>query len=98
MAGQGCRQPNSTANVSYRRTLTPALSLLVNVTDVFNSNKIETITGTDLLKETNVRRSGGRLVYIGLSYRLGGVGPTVGRRGPVRPGGERPVARPQTPD
>jgi outer membrane receptor protein involved in Fe transport len=98
LAGQGYRQPNATANISYRRTLTPALSMLVNVTDVFDSNKIETITDTDLLKETNVRRSTGRLVYIGLSYRLGGVGPSVGRRGPVRPGGERPMQRPPAQD
>jgi outer membrane receptor protein involved in Fe transport len=79
LSGQGYRQPNATANVSYRHALTPALALVMNVTDIFNANKIETIADTDLLKETSVRRSDGRLFYIGLSYRLGGAGPGAGR-------------------
>jgi outer membrane receptor protein involved in Fe transport len=88
--GQGYRQPNSTANVSFRHALTPALSLVLNVTDVFNSNKIETITDADLLRENNIRRYDGRVVYLGLSYRLGGVAPAGGRRNPNGP--ERPPA------
>ena len=58
--GQGYRQPNATTNFSLRHALTPALNLVLNVTDVFNANKIETITDTDLLKETSIRRSDGR--------------------------------------
>lgn len=77
--GQGYRLPNSTTNVSLRHSLSPALSLVMNVTDVFNKNKIETITDTPLLRETNVRRYDGRVVYLGLSYRIGGAG--AGRRG-----------------
>ena len=81
--GQGVRQPNVTTNVSLRHALTPALSLVLNVTDVFNANKIETITDTDLLKETSIRRSAGRIAYLGLSYRFGGpAGAAAGRRGP----------------
>ena len=94
--GQGYRQPNSTANFSVRHALTPALSLVLNVTDVFDNNKIETITDTDLLKETNIRRSAGRIVYLGLSYRFGGAaganqGPGGRRGGPNqnRGGGPR---------
>ena len=83
LGGQGYRQPNATTNVSLRHALTPALSLVLNVTDVFNANKIETITDTDLLKETSIRRSAGRIAYIGLSYRFGGpAGAGPGRRGP----------------
>lgn len=77
--GQGVRQPNATTNISLRHSLTPALSLVVNVTDVFNQNKIETITDTPLLRETYLRRFDGRVAYLGLSYRLGGVG--MGRKG-----------------
>ena len=80
LSRQGYRQPNATANLSLRHAFTPALSLVMNVTDVFNTNKIETITDTDLLQETNTRRSDGRLVYVGLSYRFGGV---AQRRGPA---------------
>jgi len=80
--GQGVRQPNVTTNVSLRHALTPALSLVLNVTDVFNANKIETITDTDLLKESSIRRSAGRIAYFGLSYRFGGAaGAAAGRRG-----------------
>ncbi|MES2756061.1 MAG: TonB-dependent receptor [Pseudomonadota bacterium] len=88
--GQGYRQPNTTANLSYRHALTPALSLVFNVTDVFDKNKIETVTDTALLQETNLRRSQGRIVYFGLSYRIGGAegAQQPGRRGgPRGPGG-----------
>ncbi|MFZ6765799.1 TonB-dependent receptor domain-containing protein [Undibacterium sp. Di26W] len=76
LSGEGYRQPNSTANFSLRHTITPSLNLVLNVTDVFNSNKIETIVDTDTLKERNIRRYDGRLIYIGLSYRFGGVTPS----------------------
>jgi outer membrane receptor protein involved in Fe transport len=85
--GQGYRQPNATTNFSLRHALTPALSLVMNVTDVFNANKIETITDTDLLKETSIRRSAGRIAYLGLSYRFGGAA-GAGRRGSGQNRGE----------
>ena len=81
--GQGVRQPNTTANFSLRHALTPKLSLVLNVTDAFNSNQIETITNTATLKETSIRRSDGRIAYLGLSYRLGGFTAGAGNR----PGG-----------
>lgn len=97
--GEGYRQPNAVVNLGVRHALTPALSLVLNVTDVFNANKIETITDTDLLKETSIRRSAGRIAYLGLSYRFGGPagagerpgGPPGERRGPpMQHGGEGP--------
>jgi ABC-type oligopeptide transport system ATPase subunit len=75
LSGQGYRQPSATANFSYRRTITPTLNLVMNVTDIFNSNKIETVIDTVTLKEVNVRRFDGRILFIGLSYRLGGFTP-----------------------
>lgn len=86
LSRQGYREPNWTSNFSFRQPLTPTLSLVLNVTDIFDSNKIETITDTDLLKESNIRKADGRVVYLGLTYRFGGVppkqGPGAGRRGP----------------
>lgn len=73
LAGAGYREPSSTLNLSYRRTITPALNLVFNVTDVFRSQKVETITDTASLKEHTLRTSAGRIAYIGLSYRFGGV-------------------------
>jgi outer membrane receptor protein involved in Fe transport len=73
LAGAGYREPMSTLNLSYRRAITPALNLVFNVTDVFRSQKVETITDTASLKEHTLRNSAGRIAYIGLSYRFGGV-------------------------
>lgn len=73
LTGQGVREPATTANLSLRHTLTPRLNLLMNVTDLFDSNKTATTIDTALLRESSVRRFDGRVVYLGLSYRLGGV-------------------------
>lgn len=82
LAGSGYNQPVSSANVSWRRSLSRTLSLVMNVTDVFSSQKMETITNTATLKETSIRRFDGRIVYVGLSWRFGGVqgSPDRGRR------------------
>jgi outer membrane receptor protein involved in Fe transport len=94
LSGQGYRQPNSTANYSWRHTLTPALNLVFNVTDVFNSNRSETITDAEFLKETSLRRSTGRVIYLGLSYRIGGAGQERGQeRGQGGGQGRRPQMR-----
>jgi hypothetical protein len=75
----------------------PALSRVLNVTGVFDSNKIVTITDSTPLQEINPRRPQGPIVYLGLSYRLGGVagapqpGGRGGQRGPRGGGGRRPM-------
>jgi len=84
--GEGYRQPTRSADLSYRRTLSPALSLVVNVNDIFDSQKTEMITETDRLREYSIRRQDGRLVFVGLSYRFGTFG---GARGPRPEGGPR---------
>jgi outer membrane receptor protein involved in Fe transport len=73
LAGTGYREPMSTLNLSYRRNLSQSLSLVLNVTDVFSSQKMETVTDSTTLKERAIRRFDGRIAYIGLSYRFGGV-------------------------
>jgi outer membrane receptor for ferrienterochelin and colicin len=88
-AGTGYREPISTLNLSYRRNITQALSLVLNVTDVFSSQKMETVTDSTTLKERAIRRFDGRIAYIGLSYRFGGVQGQPrreGREGPERDG------------
>lgn len=84
VSGEGYRQPNSTANFSYRHNITKSLNLVVNVTDIFNSNKTETQVDTDILKERSIRRFDGRLIYVGFSYRFGGVTPGGGNSRPPR--------------
>lgn len=84
--GEGYRQPTRTADLNYRHNLSQALSLVVNVNDVFDSQKSESITETDSLREYSIRRQDGRLVYVGLSYRFGTFGGGRGPRGPGGPG------------
>jgi outer membrane receptor protein involved in Fe transport len=72
LSGTGYRSPNATFNLNYRHNITPALSLAMNVTDLFNTNKQETIVDSDTLRETSIRRFDGRVIYVGLSYRFGG--------------------------
>ena len=74
LLGEGYREPSATADVNYRRTLTPALSLVVNVNDIFDSQKMDVITETDRLRQTSIRRFDGRTVFVGLSYRFGSFG------------------------
>jgi outer membrane receptor protein involved in Fe transport len=86
LARQGYRKTATTGNFSYRLPVSQTLSVVVNVTDIFDAGKTETITDTDLIKENIVSRPNGRVAYVGLSYRFGGVG--AGAGGPRgRPGG-----------
>lgn len=83
--GEGYRQPTRTADFTYRHNLTPALSFVLNVNDLFDSSKIETITENDLLRQYSIRRNNGRTFTVGLSYRFGSFGNNAQR--PMRPGG-----------
>lgn len=77
--GQGVRQPNTTANFSMRHAITPKLAMVLNVTDLFDSNRIETITDTATLKETSIRRSDGRIVTWACSTAWAASLPAQGR-------------------
>ncbi|MFC4930610.1 TonB-dependent receptor domain-containing protein [Massilia sp. GCM10023247] len=77
--GEGYRQPVRTADFTYRRNLTPALSMVLNVNDLFDSQKMESITETARLREYSIQRSNGRMVSLGLSYRFGSM--AAGRPG-----------------
>lgn len=83
LLGEGYRQPSSTADFNYRRSLTPALSLVVNINDLFDSQKMDTFTENDRLRQTSIRRFDGRTFTVGLSYRFG----SFGGNGQGRPGG-----------
>jgi outer membrane receptor protein involved in Fe transport len=83
LVGSGYSQPDASMNLSYRRSLSQSLSLVMNMTDVFSSQKMETITDTTTLKETTIRRFDGRIFYVGLSWRFGG---TQSARRPDRDG------------
>ena len=90
LTGQGYREPNTTVNLTLRHAFNNQLAAVLTVTDVFDQNKIRTVTDTFALRETSTRRFDGRVAYIGLQYRFGGL-PQNGsqqmrQRGPGGPG------------
>ncbi|MFL6710627.1 MAG: TonB-dependent receptor domain-containing protein [Massilia sp.] len=87
LTGQGYREPDWTTNLTFRRQITPALSAVININDIFSTAKISTVTDNDILHETSVRRYDGRLFYVGLAYRFGGVTGNQERRGQGGRGG-----------
>jgi outer membrane receptor protein involved in Fe transport len=93
LTGQGYRDPVATANLSLRHTVTPQLALVMNVNDMFDSNKTATHIDRALLRESSERRFDGRLIYVGLTYRIGGVNSGPGRQ----PGNNRGEQRGNNP-
>ena len=91
--GEGYRQPVRTADFNYRHILSPAMSVVLNVNDMFDSQKMESVTETDRLREYSVRRFNGRTVFLGLSLRFGGFA-GAGQRGPGMGPGPRPMGGP----
>ncbi|WP_409269550.1 TonB-dependent receptor domain-containing protein [Massilia sp. BHUDP2] len=85
--GEGYRQPQRWADLNYSHRLTPALTLSVNINDLFDSQKTETITETDRLREYNLRYGNGRTAFVGLSYTFGSFGGPGGQRRPMMFGG-----------
>ena len=94
LVGTGYRKPSATADFNYRRNLTPALSLVLRVSDIFDSQKTEVVTDTATLKEHSIRRPDGRIVYVGLSWRFGGVQSQARREGPEGQGWRPPPGGP----
>ena len=92
LLGEGYREPSATADFNYRRQLSQAMSLVVNVTDLFDSQKSDVITETDRLRQTSINRFDGRTFSVGLNYRFGSFGNNgqrpggPGMRGPGGPG------------
>jgi len=88
LSGSGYGEPVSSMNLSYRRNLSQSLALVMNMTDVFSSQKMETVTDTATLKERTLRRFDGRILYVGLSWRFGGVQSSASRDRRDGPDGE----------
>ncbi|MCG2583950.1 outer membrane beta-barrel family protein [Massilia sp. TS11] len=85
--GQGYRDPNWTANLTWSHRFSPTLTMLINSTDIFNTNRMESHTTSDFLRQTTTTRYDGRIIYIGFRYTLGGVtGDQRFRRGDGTPG------------
>jgi len=90
LTGYGYREPSASADLGYRRNLSQSLTLVVNARDIFSSQKQETVTDSATLKEYSVRRFDGPTVFVGLSYRFGGVQSNRRQEGPPGEGWRPP--------
>ena len=70
LAGLGYRKPYSTFNLTLRHNFSPMLNMVLNVTDLFERNRFDTVTQTSMLDEQVARRYDGRVVYLGFTYRF----------------------------
>jgi outer membrane receptor protein involved in Fe transport len=83
LIGQGVRKGWQTADVDYRLNVSPSLSFVLKAQDVFASRKVESFTDKSQLKDHSLTRFGGRVFFVGLSYRLGGFTSTPPKGAPA---------------
>jgi outer membrane receptor protein involved in Fe transport len=70
LSGLGYRKAYSNANLTLRHNFSPMLSMVLNVSDLFERNRFDTVTQTGMLDDRVERRFDGRVVYLGLTYRF----------------------------
>ncbi len=72
---QGNQKPSFVVNLGMRQDLLDdKLSLILTVSDLFNSLKRETIIDTYWLAQNSIGSRSGRIIYLGATYRFGNVG------------------------
>ncbi len=86
LTGQGYRAPFSMANLSYKHTINPKLSLVMNVNDPFRMAQMKIVTDTPTLHSEQVRHIRAQAFFVGFSYTLGGAAPASPQQGPGGPG------------
>jgi outer membrane receptor protein involved in Fe transport len=68
LTGQGFTEPYYVTDLSYSHRFDTKLSINARIADVFDSSDRKTITETDTIKDVTIRRWGGRIFFIGLTY------------------------------
>ena len=72
MTAQGMREPGWGVNLGIRQDFwKKKFSLLVTVTDLFDSQKWENSVDTDVLIQHSVRKRDGQVIYAGFVYNFG---------------------------
>jgi outer membrane receptor protein involved in Fe transport len=70
---QGYRMPTFVSNVGYKHDFkNKNLSVVLTVSDLFNTLKEETILNTPQLKDDSMRKRSSRIVYASVIYTFGG--------------------------
>lgn len=72
LTAQGYRLPTFVANIGWRHDLAnKKTALILTVSDVFNTQKEETIVDTPILHDDRINRRSSRLVFMGVIYNFG---------------------------
>jgi outer membrane receptor protein involved in Fe transport len=71
LTAQGYIAAINLLNLGYKRQLSPDLTLVATVSDLFNGQRQVRTVNTTTLTETYERDQAGRIAYIGLVYTLG---------------------------
>ena len=70
---QGYRMPTFVSNFGIKHDIKEKnLSIVVTVSDLFNTLKEETILNTPILRDDSMRKRSSRIVYAGIIYTFGG--------------------------
>ena len=72
LTAQGTQSGASTVNLSWKRKLTSRLNLTVSASDIYNGGNVRTITHTASVYDISNSRFGGRVLFLGLNYKLSG--------------------------
>jgi outer membrane receptor protein involved in Fe transport len=68
---QGSVSAINIVNLGYKHTLTPALSAVLTISDLFNGQHFQRSVSTPTLVEVYERRVQGRIAWFGLTYAVG---------------------------
>jgi outer membrane receptor for ferrienterochelin and colicin len=69
---QGSVSAINVVNLGYKHTLTPALSAVATVSDLFNGQHFQRFATTPTLTQVYERSVQGRVAWVGLTYTIGG--------------------------
>ena len=73
ITSQGTRSGTSAVNLSWKHTMTPRLSLTLSANDIGNGSGVRTVIHTATIDSTSYGLNSGRVFFLGLNYRIGGV-------------------------
>ncbi len=70
LTAQGTRSGGSTINLSWQHRFSKTLTLTVTAQDIGNGSKVRTVTRTATLYDINDNRTGGRVFFVGVNWKL----------------------------
>jgi outer membrane receptor protein involved in Fe transport len=75
LTAQGMREPTWVANLGFRQDLwKKKVSLLLTVSDLFNTQSMKTSVNTPVLVQESLRRRDARVIYVGAVFNFGSNG------------------------